>query len=512
MIQFWESLKFNKYHINVLINLGHGKYIDKKLLSSNNFDLNKFAEYSLEQCRHLRSEILIQRHLQNIQKLFPNMILNKAIYYNPYFLTLTLPTMEKRKCDLIDLISTHLSQETNPNKYDYLFKAKTSINNDNNNKIIINNEYLNKSDIIELIDWDKLFENVSIYLTKDFGEIIKQIHILRKLLCVNYKNNMGLSQIEFIELFEIYPNILRTDYLSFMAKFRFLMEFASPGILNKKKVFFSDEIDLTLIGNEDKYSSEISFTSYENMLTDERIKNGYQLMLKYLISNGWIFNYSWNRLSRIKYWDYNKTLRKKYSIQEIIKMNTSQFLTITDKCWKEYCAKNKKSYSQNIKLDENWRDNQQNIDRFMDYEEFIKNELRQYLNIIILWNNNDINDTKLLLKKNKTKLRSPFIDKYSKNIQQIQDENSFLNAKTFTLIEKEQYKTYLNKIQRLEKFLSRLNRTIYSPTNKDSKNFLKNPNDFGFNYLLKYESLNIEITEQDEDEDEDKDKEQHVVM
>eukprot|EP01084_Bolivina_argentea_P304135 525177_1 len=86
MIQFWESFGFNQYNINILINLGHGKYVDTKLLSSLKTDIAKFAEYTLEECKHLRKPCLAQRYLQNIQKIFPHMILNKAIYYNPYFL------------------------------------------------------------------------------------------------------------------------------------------------------------------------------------------------------------------------------------------------------------------------------------------------------------------------------------------------------------------------------------------------------------------------------------------
>ena len=487
MISFWESLNFSKYYIDILINLGHGKYTESKLLlssstSSNKCDINKFAEYTLEQCKHLRSPNLTQRYLQNVQKLFPNMILNKAIYYNPYFLTLTLSTIEKRKCDLIDLIATHLSQETNPNKYDYLFKIETNDVVIDDNK---NNEYLNKSDILELLEWDKFFENVSTFLTKDFGEIIKQIHILRKLFCVNYKNEMGLSQIEFIELFEVYPNILKIDYLSFMAKFRFLIEFASSGILKKKKIFFNDEVDFTLIGNEDKYSNEISFNSYENMLNDERILNGYKLILKYLIFNGTIFNYSWNRLSRIKYWSYNNQLRQKYSIKEIITMNTKQFVNISDKCWKAYCLKSKKNYQHNVNLNENWRDNNVFDDKYMDYQEFMRNELRSYMDLIVQWNNNDIDDTKSMLKKNKSKLREPFINNNNNN----DDHNKPQEKPYYNLIEKEEYKMYLNNIEKLEKFHSRLNRTLYTPNSKDVKNFLKNPNDFGFNYQLKHPSV-----------------------
>eukprot|EP01083_Nonionella_stella_P174301 603848_1 len=496
MIQFWGSLGFNAHLTNIIIDLGHAKYSDPKLLSSLKLDIAKFAEYSLEQCRHLRSPVLAQRHLQKIQRLFPNMILNKAIYYNPYLLTLTLSTIEKRKVDLIDLISTHLTEETNPNKYNHLFRKQDTAQNTDKYAA---EEQWSKAEVMELMDWDKLFENVSVYLTKDFADIIKQIHVIKKLLCVNYQNNMGLSQIELIELLEVYPAILKADHLSFLSKFRFFIEYASPAILRKRKYLFNEEIDLTMIGNEEKYKEDVSFSSFENMLSDPRVCNGYKMVLQYLVSNGWIFNYTWVRWQRFKYLNYNPEMRKKYSIKEVIKMKSPQFVNAADYCWKEYCHKTKKSHAANMNLDSNWRDS--NIDKYMDYEEFMKNELREHMSVIVQWNNDNVEDTKLLLKKNKAKLRMPFMDKYKKNKQQRAEEEglmeeevqnnkkrqSILEGKTYTLVEKQERKMYLNKMRKLEQMHGRLCRLAYAPTKRDVKNFLRKSDDFGFNYQLKYD-------------------------
>ena len=174
MRNFWEEYNFKPHHINIFINLGHGKFSSPKLLTSYKIDINEFAEYTLEECKHLRARHLAQRYLENIQKLFPGMILNKAIYYNPYLLTLSLFTIKKRKNDLIDLISTHLSEINNPNKYNHLFFAINN-NNQNNENDTVNKDNLNKSDIIELIDWDKLFENVPTLLTANFSDTIKHV-------------------------------------------------------------------------------------------------------------------------------------------------------------------------------------------------------------------------------------------------------------------------------------------------------------------------------------------------
>merc|ERR1712130_773186 len=143
------------------------------------------------------------------------------------------------------------------------------------------------------------------------------------------------------------------------------------------------------------------------------------------------------------------------------------------------------------------------IDKYMDYEEFIKNELRPQMVTIIGWNHGNAEETKALLKKNKAKLRKPFLDKYEKNKQQVREEeevatmeydnnnnkkkNSILEERMFTLIEKEERKNYANRMQKLEQLHSKLCRTTYAIHPREIRSFLRNPTDFGFNYKLKSE-------------------------
>merc|ERR1712154_258033 len=138
----------------------------------------------------------------------------------------------------------------------------------------------------------------------------------------------------------------------------------------------------------------------------------------------------------------------------------------------------------------------------MDYEEFIKNELRPQMTTIIGWNHGNAEETKALLKKIKAKLRKPFLDKYEKNKQQMREEqeldameqnednkkkSSMLEERMFTLIEKEERKNYSNRMQKLEQLHSKLCRTTYAIHPREIRSFLRNPTDFGFNYQLKSE-------------------------
>ena len=263
MRRFWECMNFQQFRIDILMNLGHGKFVDPQLLWSSKVEVTEFASFTVQQTRHLRNPSLCQRHLQSVQKLFPLMVLNKAIYYNPYLLTLSLNTLEHRKMALIDLIATHLTEATNIDKYN----AAPPVESDT--------EWLSKGDVMELMEWDKLFENVSVYLTMDFGVIIKQIHVFKKLVC---SHSMGLSPLEFVEVIECFPQMLRQDAFAFMAKFRFLVQFASAGILRRKRHFHdAAKVDLTMLGNESRFHEELSFDSYESMVSDPRIISAYQV-------------------------------------------------------------------------------------------------------------------------------------------------------------------------------------------------------------------------------------------
>ena len=65
MRRFWESLNFQQFRIDILINLGHGKYVDPQILFSSKTDLAKFASFTLEQTRHLRfgHDVLVRLRL-----------------------------------------------------------------------------------------------------------------------------------------------------------------------------------------------------------------------------------------------------------------------------------------------------------------------------------------------------------------------------------------------------------------------------------------------------------------
>ena len=131
---------------------------------------------------------------------------------------------------LIDLISTHLSEATNIDKYGHLVWGQPVIERAERTE----SEWLSKGEVMELMEWDKLLENVPMYLTADFSVIIKQLHCLKKLVCAQ---SMALSPFEFVEVIESFPQMLRCDAFAFMAKFRFLVEFASAGILRRKRYF-----------------------------------------------------------------------------------------------------------------------------------------------------------------------------------------------------------------------------------------------------------------------------------
>ena len=68
-------------------------------------------------------------------------------------------------------------------------------------------------------------------------------------------------------------------------------------------------------------------------------------------------------------------------------MKPAQFVAVADAQWRAFCAKTKRSPFQNLQFAENWRDSAsyEGTERFMDYEEFMKNELRAHFATIAAW-------------------------------------------------------------------------------------------------------------------------------
>ena len=99
-------------------------------------------------------------------------------------------------------------------------------------------------------------------------------------------------------------------------------------------------------------SPNISKTSTDwrgrlSLLGVDIICKGYQMSVKYLIANSWIFGYSWVRLQRLKYVLYNPDLRRKYAMKEVMWMNSNEFVKIADQCWRQYCKRTKNAHTHN---------------------------------------------------------------------------------------------------------------------------------------------------------------------
>merc|ERR1719474_2238468 len=127
------------------------------------------------------------------------------------------------------------------------------------------------------------------------------------------------------------------------------------------------------------------------------------------MSSHWPFSISWSRLCRIKYCHYlMEELGRKHSVEEVVRMKPAQFVRAADWGWKRHCKKRKGSHAVNERLDANWRDDHCESDRFCDYQEFMRRELREYFGAITVWNRGKggVEATKSLLKKNKKRLRS----------------------------------------------------------------------------------------------------------
>ena len=54
---------------------------------------------------------------------------------------------------------------------------------------------------------------------------------------------------------------------------------------------------------------------------------------------------------------------------------------------------------------------------------------------------------------------------------------------------KQERKEYMDTMRRLEHLYGRLCRELYTPSHQDLHRFLRNPNDFGFNFKLKNEEI-----------------------
>ena len=122
-------------------------------------------------------------------------------------------------------------------------------------------------------------------------------------------------------------------------------------------------------------------------------------------------------------------------------------------------------------------------DRFCDYQEFMRRELRQYFGAITVWNRGKGGEevTKSLLKKNKKRLRSGGMRGNGEGMESMTAIES--------LAEKHEKRKYLETMRNLEHLYGRLCRELYTPNNTDLHRFLRNPRDFGFNYDLKTEHI-----------------------
>ncbi|ETO27267.1 hypothetical protein RFI_09865 [Reticulomyxa filosa] len=105
MRNYWQQMELKPYQINAFIYLAKGS---PPKWCKNSIEISRNLKY----VDHLRSPQFTDMHLQRIQNLFPKMLLQKTLFYNPWLLTLSASTLLSRKQHLVNFLSDCLTIQT----------------------------------------------------------------------------------------------------------------------------------------------------------------------------------------------------------------------------------------------------------------------------------------------------------------------------------------------------------------------------------------------------------------